>query len=253
MNPIPRKPISLRNYTIFNQPHLSDTKAKGNVLLAIEKSLFAEELIILSSLQVVAVRLFVPFPVTLCSIYLPLSEKISKEQLSDLVSSLEPPFFIAGDFNAHNPLWGGSSINHNGKILEECIDYYNLVIHNTARTHFNSTYHTWSTIDLIISSASQAGSILTYPHKDLAGSDHTPLLMNPSAFRSPQPQIQPRWNYRKTDWLQFKSSLEDSWKNPDLSASSDDIIHQFTSQIIETAKSCTPKPKTTQFHKKLVW
>ena len=44
---------------------------------------------------------------TICSIYLPPTDQVTKEDMRDLLKELPGPVLLLGDFNAHNPLWGG--------------------------------------------------------------------------------------------------------------------------------------------------
>jgi len=42
-----------------------------------------------------------------------------EEDLQNFISSLLTPFVVMGPFNAPNPLWGSTRINHTGKIVEK--------------------------------------------------------------------------------------------------------------------------------------
>lgn len=176
------KSVSLRNYTIYNCPQISNTKTEGGVLLAIDNAIYSEEINLSTNLQASAARILAPTPLTVCSIYIPPNTKLTTDDLSELISLLPRPFLLDGDFNDHSPSWGGHHINQHGKIVEECIDKYNLTILNSTPTHFNSIYHSWSTVDLILSSASLADIALPHTHHNLAGSNHIPIITILNAF-----------------------------------------------------------------------
>lgn len=158
----PTKSINLRNYAVYSHSQISTLKSKGGVLLAIEQKIYAEHINLTTPLQAVAARIFAPSPLTICSIYIPPTDMLRLEELTSLISSLPSPILLLGDFNAHSPSWGGHYINQHGKIIEECIDILNLTILNTKPTHLNAAHHTWTTIDLVISSASIANSTHVY-------------------------------------------------------------------------------------------
>lgn len=54
--------------------------------------------------------------------------------------------------------------------------FYKFIIHNTEYTHYNFSYKSWSTIDLVITSAQFINRLHVFYHSDLAGSDHTPMV-----------------------------------------------------------------------------
>ncbi len=243
----------LKNYKVFHRSAVCNTKAKGGVLLATKASLHAEEIQIQTECQVVAIRLYFPAPISVCSIYLPPQEKISARQISEIITSLPPPFMLLGDFNAHSPSWGGSYTNQHGRILEECLALHNLsVIDSRAPTHFNLTHHTWSTIDLVLVSASLLGRISTYVHEDLSGSDHAPILatLNLSPSNSASTTL-PRQNFKKTDWHQYHSILAEDVPF-DLASPPNTLVERFSSRLHEVACLCSPKPKENP-HKNLPW
>lgn len=196
----PHQQIYLRNYTIINRPYISETRAKGGVLLAVDSSIYTEKIQLNTNLQAAATRLFLTSAISVCSIYLPPNKKIDKAELSDLISSLPSPFILLGDFNAHNIIWGGRYKNDHGKVLEDCLTTHNLsIVTPPGPTHFSTAHRTWSTIDLIITSPSLAGTLSSYLHSDLAGSDHAPIITILSSANLPPPRKKPLWNFKKTD------------------------------------------------------
>lgn len=65
-------------------------------------------------LQTVACRISTFQPLTICSLYLPLSSSWQNSDLLSLVSRLLSPVLLMGDFNAHNSLWGCADTNAKG-------------------------------------------------------------------------------------------------------------------------------------------
>ena len=63
-----------------------------------------------------------------------------------------------GDFNSHNSLWGSNGTDANGSVIEEFIDYHNLVCINSGEgTRYNSIQNTESPLDLTFVSSALAG------------------------------------------------------------------------------------------------
>ena len=86
--------------------------------------------------QTVAVSITLHRVVTLCSIYIPPSSRLSPKDLDDLIPQLSSPFILLGDFNGHNILWGSKDINDKGRIVESFIDNHGLCLYNTKTPTF---------------------------------------------------------------------------------------------------------------------
>ena len=74
-----------------------------------------------TNLQAVAVNVTLSKKVTICSIYLPPSDTLSKNSLVNLIDQLPHPFMLVGDFNGHSKVWGCSDTNDTGEIIEDVI------------------------------------------------------------------------------------------------------------------------------------
>ncbi len=115
--------------------------------------------------------------------------------------------------------------------FEDCINEPNLAVLSTlSLTHLHFSYRTWLSFDLIIASASMAGSIHTYLHKDLTGNIHLQLqvlaILNIPNFT---PQIsKPRKNCQRTNWTQFTLQLQTNSYRQKLIRSSDIVVHSFS-------------------------
>ncbi len=109
----PTQNSKLWNYKIFNHPQAPTVKSRGGVLLAVVKTIHAEEIALPSSLQIVAVRTFLHY----------------------------------------------NSLQHLSTSHKE---YWRKADNKLSPTHLHFGHRIWSTLDLIIASASLAGSIHTY-------------------------------------------------------------------------------------------
>ncbi len=57
-------------------------------------------------------------------------EKLSKEVLENIRGNTNQKVIWCGDFNAHNILWGSVKTDYNGLIVEEMLDWGQLVCIN---------------------------------------------------------------------------------------------------------------------------
>ncbi|GBM19035.1 hypothetical protein AVEN_145598-1 [Araneus ventricosus] len=95
----------LRNYEIFSKHHIQD-RASGGVALLAASHIPSMSLNLNTTLQAVAIRIQIQSLVTVCSLYLPPSARISQTDLNNLISQLPSPFIILGDLNGHSPFLG---------------------------------------------------------------------------------------------------------------------------------------------------
>ena len=114
-------------------------------------------------------------PLTLASVYIPPDQKLALPDFDNFCPNLPHPIIIVGDFNAHNPAWGGIHYNHNGKVLETyLLDEPNLCYQNNPKTptHFNASNGTFSFIYLTLCTTYLFPAIRWNTHPDLCNSDH---------------------------------------------------------------------------------
>ena len=83
-------------------------RIKGGAALLIKKEITNKRLNIKTTLQLVALELYLvgKRKRTICSIYLPPTDQMTEEDKKGQLEQLTAPMIQLGDFNAHNPLWG---------------------------------------------------------------------------------------------------------------------------------------------------
>lgn len=105
--------INLKGYKIFFK---NRNDAAGGVALYIKSNIHSEELQIQTRLEVIAAKLSLDKPITICNIYLPPHSQydIEKRDIENILSQLQSPFILVGDFNAKNYMWGvdNDSVDH---------------------------------------------------------------------------------------------------------------------------------------------
>ncbi len=105
-----------------------------------------------SLLQIVAVKVFINRFYTLCSLYLPPSVPIERNELDILLNALPSSLLLLGDFNGRYPLWDDDTVNPRGLSLASFIEGSELEILNSGDvTHFQVQAGTFTTIDLSLS------------------------------------------------------------------------------------------------------
>ena len=92
------------NYNVFNSPPPAGERAHGGASIIIHKSLQHSPIPLDTPLQAVALSVLLNRKISVCSLYLPPSLHFDLHDLQSLVDQLPAPFFLLGDFNAHNSL-----------------------------------------------------------------------------------------------------------------------------------------------------
>ena len=87
------------------------------------------------------------------SIYAPPNQYIDIKDLEHLLSQINEPVMILGDFNARNPLWGSDQQTPKGRVIETFIGQNDLCLYNDgSHTFLHSSNGTYSAIDLSFTS-----------------------------------------------------------------------------------------------------
>ena len=93
--------------------------------------------------------LLCPKKITICSIYLPPSDVLSKNSLVNLIDQLPQPFMLVGDFNGHSKVWGCLDTNNRGEIIEDVIAENDLCLLNEKQpTYLHPPTGNYYAIDL---------------------------------------------------------------------------------------------------------
>lgn len=240
---------SVHHYKIFRHDHINPNHnhANGGVALLVSDLTNPQLLHTSSNIQNVAVSARIPqlssTPITLCSIYIPPSQNISSADLSNLISSLPPPFVLFGDFNAHSHTWGSSYANSHGNVVDQILtsntDIF-LLNNPYTPTHLNSSSGSLSNIDLTLCSTSLAPKLDWAAHHDLCDSDHFPLHISTSGQKINQIKTTPRWQIHKANWSHFEEITANSQSLPDPSNITLSV-DEFTNLLTNAAHSSIPR------------
>ena len=125
--------------------------------------------------QAVAVSVTLEKEITL---YIPPSFTLKSEHLNSLLQQRPSPFFLLGDFNGHNVLWGSKGNDPKAEIIENFITKNDICLMNDiSHTYLDSGKGTFSSIDL---SLCHPSIFLDYDWsvcEDQHGSDHFPIII----------------------------------------------------------------------------
>lgn len=216
----------------------------GGVAIFLRNNIYYEQLNIQSPLQHIAIRASIPYPITICNIYLP-DQNVQKTEILHIISQLPRPFLLLGDLNANNELWKSATArNNNGKIIEEILmsDDSNILLNIPGiPTHFNFSSRTESTIDLSFADSRLASKVRWSADSELHGSDHYPIYLKLPSTKEKQ-SLKPKWIFHKADWGKFSenTSLESPVEQIS-TLSVDELIEKVNNEILQAAELSIPQ------------
>jgi hypothetical protein len=135
--------------------------------------------------------------------YRPPDKHISKESWRECLNQFAGNYLIAGDFNAHHPLWGNQDTCSEGRKLFNLIENLELgILNSNQMTYRSKQYNTETATDLVFAEYELLLSYKWEVEKDYWGSDH--YLINITLNRRADARIQHRATLcictKKTDW-----------------------------------------------------
>ena len=227
------------NYSIYNSMPPPGDRAHGGAAIIINKSIQHSVIQLNSPFQVVAIKALLGRAITICSIYLPGADGYTNTDLQNLIDQLPPPFLLLGDFNAHNPLWGGNVLDVYGTIVENILNTNDVILYNDgSMTYHHIHTNTYSAIDLSICSSNIAMDFNWSVNNYLHGSDHYPIHLK---YSENIPTCSPpKWKEKEADWNKYRQSIHID-KEFESFPSHLEAYSYLTEKIINSAEASIPK------------
>ena len=146
-----------------------------------------------------------------------------------------------GDFNSHNPLWGGDSLDSEGKIIDDIISANNITLYNDGSMTYHNIYNNiFSAIDLSMSSSSVHLDFNWAVDEFLHGSDHFPIYLKYARNIPSESPI--KWKEKEADWAKFQEGIKLE-KEYESFESNIEAYDYFTSEMLDSANLSIPKTK----------
>jgi hypothetical protein len=232
---------SLRGFDSYSKCITTDDdRPAGGVAVLVKDGTPHREVSLKTTLQAVAVSVFLHVTITVCSLYLPPGRTAGDlHELDNLVTQLPPPFLILGDYNAHSDLWGDQPLRPDGRIIENFISNNDLnFLNDGSFTYLHPGSGSWSAIDLSLCTPSIYLDFNWTVCDDQHGSDHFPIILSHEQAASTS---HPRWVFKRADWDKYQSLCaekiaEDKLDNPD-------PAEAFTEAVLYCANLTVPKSR----------
>ena len=231
------------DYSILNSPPPPGDHAHGGVAIMVNKGLEHSVIDIRTTLQAVAVKVRLGSIVTVCSIYLPPEGDdftLNLTDFEDLMSQLPSPVMVLGDFNAHNPRWGGSKLDPRGQMIDGFVNQNHVLLFNDGSFTFHKiNTNSYSAIDLSICSSNLFLDFTWSVDQDLHGSDHYPIFIK-STVNTPTGSP-PKWKTEEADWSKYSNGvLVDDFNSFDNHIVAYD---HFVNRVLDSANAAISKTK----------
>ena len=243
--------LTFKSYHMYNTFSPDEDWAKGGTSLLIKQGIIHSHISLNTTIQAVAVRVTLHKTVTLCSIYIPPESRLRQQELDNLVDQLPTPYILLGDFNGHNPLWGGDDYNTLGRLMEKFISEQGLCFFNDGSyTYLHPGHGTYTAIDLTLTNSDLITDFTWTVSDDLCGSDHFPIIIQYEESNI-EKRI-PNWNLKKADWETFKTLCDEILSDPS-DQSELDQMNMFTENLISIADRTMPKTSAIPLKPHLPW
>ena len=228
------------NYNIFSSAPPAGDCAHGGAAIIVHSPLP-----VVTDLQAVALTVVLDKQITICSIYLPPHAAFTNADIQSLLDQLPSPFLLLGDFNAHNPLWGGDILDSEGKVIED----NNVVLLNDGMMTYHNLYdNSYSAIDLSICSSDIALDFNWSVNEYLNGSDHFPIHLK--FARNVPTEMPPKWKPLDADWAKYKERIKLDRSCESFECHLEAYTY-FTDVMLTSAESSIPKT-TGKLHRPAV-
>ena len=169
---------------------------------------------------------------------------ISQNEYISYFEQFRFPCILAGDFNAHSPVWDiRGRHNMTGKSLEATVDTLNLGIMNDCsfQTYIDNRTGSTSCLDLFILSPDLLSCSTICREKDL-GSDHFPVscTVGMSMIRASE-SIPQRWKLYAADWPKYYLTLSQGGPHEQSGPTAEEKCSRLTERIVSAALGAIPR------------
>ena len=240
--PSDRYDFNLQNYTLYNE--YADTgRRQGGVCIYLSNKWPHYRIQLDTPLQAVACSTRIgPARLTICSLYLPPNDRLTFQDLNNLVTQLPEPFIISTDANSRHILWGADRCDSRGNIWEQLIRRHAIhVLNNGNPTRLDEYSGLWSHIDITLCSSSIGQYTEWVTDDDLHSSDHCPIYVtysrNVPSGSNATPEAGIRWNLDKANWTEFT----DKCKFTFVESAGPENCTMITEVILNAAKQTVPQ------------
>ena len=232
----------IRSFTPYHHINTDNQKACGGTSIFVKNTILHRKLNLNTNLQAIAVRATLDRPTSICSLYLPPNSNPTLKEIENLIRQLPSPFILVGDFNAHSPLWGGTTTNPKGKIIEDLLLKNNLCIFNDkTQTYENLNAQIKSAIDLSICDPILFQNFSWSVLDDLHGSDHHPITL--TSIKPPKNSFPQKWNFKKADWTSFAADCKKQLNLQSANQNYNSFFNILTEICLKHIPKTSPKPR----------
>lgn len=246
--------VALKGYNVFSAAaqSLPGSKAHGGAAIFLRDHLQAVSISLPQfSFQVVAIRTTLAQPITLCSVYMSPSAIVTRGELEQLIQLLPSPYLIAGDFNAHGPLWDQSrvSADSRGKDVEYLLQTYPLQLLNDGSVTHYSTRGSMSALDLSLTHPLITCDFAWSVSGDRRGSDHHPIFIDyiPQVGTN---EVPPRWRIDTADWDAYQRAFPSPPALPTSVAHIDASVAHFERLVLDAGRVAVKRTSPTHVQEK---
>ena len=141
----------MKNYYSYNYIKQYTDRPCGGSSIIIYNNIPHSEITLNTNMQAVAISATLHKAITVCSVYNPPNKGPKELELNNLIEQLPRSFFIMGNFNSHNEIWGSKKTDKKGKVIGSLLNQHQSYMNdNKSNTYLHPATGTYSAIDLSI-------------------------------------------------------------------------------------------------------
>ena len=243
--------FKLPTYNIIKREGHVNVTTHGGVALFIHSDIPYQEIHLNTALQAVAARINANGKLlSICSVYIPQSQRLTIDMLHNLKEQLPSPTLLMGDFNAYNIMWGSITTGSRGTIVESFMRDKELnILNNGSPTRVG--YQTETAIDLTLCSPEIAAMAEWRVYTSPRDSDHCPVVITLMNDNLPLDCTE-KYNMKRADWKVYEKC--DAWKDMiDNGDGNNELLQEFYERIWQASDAAIPKSKISKFYPKPWW
>lgn len=252
--------LDIPQYICFNRNR--EIRSRGGCAIYIHESIHYEYPINDKEIEMQLTKIhFAGSVISIVNFYNP-CKRLDECSLNKIIEGIPNDIFlIVGDFNSHNPVWGSTKTDQNGKTLENFIQNKNLVILNDGTgTRIDPCSGKTSCLDLSFTSPKLAGKCMWEVLEHTFGSDHFPIstqILLDRAEEANKNRVNDNeetiWSFKNFDWNIFTRKCERGLTEGSKNLTDPiDMYEEFIKKLTEIIREAQPK-KSKKKHNPVPW
>ena len=144
--------------------------------------------------------------VTIVNTYHAPNSGLQEDDYRKIFQTFDHDVIVLGDLNAYSALFGARTTDTRGRLIEELVDKFGMVVLNTGIGTYVRRTGELSHLDVTIATPNIAKVANWDVLNDTMGSDHFPVITTLRDAATFEETSTPKWSYRRADWNGYRTT-----------------------------------------------